>query len=128
MENKFIYAIRNKMRFQTPKGILSTEDLFDLSLIQLDSVYKGLMKQLKEKDEESLLTVQTKVDTDLQVAIDIIKYIVAEKQAAKLIAIEKAEKHNKSRLLADLIANKENEELANKSIDELKAMLAEIQE
>ena len=39
--NIFEYAVRNKIRFPF-KGMISSEDLWDLTLENLDSIYKTL--------------------------------------------------------------------------------------
>ena len=41
MENKFEIAIRNKYRFPY-KGMITIEDLWDLSVTQLDGIFKTL--------------------------------------------------------------------------------------
>lgn len=43
VENIFEFATRNKVRFSF-KGLISVEDLWDLSLTNLDSIYKELNK------------------------------------------------------------------------------------
>ena len=65
--NIFEYAVRNKVRFPF-KGMISVEDLWDLSLTNLDSIYKTLNKQIKQNDEESLLSTKTNIDTELEEA------------------------------------------------------------
>ena len=84
--NIFEYATRNKVRFPF-KGMISVEDLWDLSLANLDSIYKTLNKQVKQSEEESLLSTKASVDTELEVQIAIVKHIVSvkltEKEAAE---------------------------------------------
>lgn len=120
--NIFKYAFQNKLRFPF-KGQIQTEDLFDLSLENLDAIYKALSKQVKSDTEESLLSVRTKDDDDLKIKIMIIKEIFSDKQAeinARLLAAETKAKNQK---IMSIIARKEEADLENKSIDELKAML-----
>ena len=76
MENNiFEYAVRNKLRFPY-KGTISTEDLWDLPVTELDKIFKVLNKKNKTNEEESLLSTSS-VDMDTLVSIDIIKYIAA---------------------------------------------------
>ena len=123
--NIFEYAVRNKVRFPF-KGVISVEDLFDLSLANLDSIYKTLNKQVKQSEEESLLNTKTSVDTELEVQIAIVKHIVsvklAEKEATEKAIAKKAQKQK----IMSIIATKENEALQNSSIDDLKKMLDEL--
>lgn len=120
--NIFEYAVRNKVRFPF-KGMISVEDLWDLSVTNLDSIYKTLNKQVKQSEEESLLTTKTSVDTELKIQIDIIKYIVSvkleEQEAREKAATKKAQKQK----IMDIIASKEDEALQNSSVDDLKKML-----
>lgn len=120
--NIFEYATRNKIRFPF-KGMISVEDLWDLSLVNLDSIYKTLNKQVKQSEEESLLNTKTNVDTELEVQIAIVKHIVSVK-LAEHDAREKAaaKKVQKQKIMA-IIASKEDEALKNSSVDDLKKML-----
>ena len=124
-EKIFEYATRNKIRFPF-KGMISVEDLWDLSLTNLDSIYKTLNKQVKQSEEESLLNTKASVDTELEVQIAIVKHIVsvklAEKEAAEKASAKKAQKQK----IMSIIATKENEALQNSSIDDLKKMLDEL--
>ena len=124
-EKIFEFATRNKVRFPF-KGMISVEDLWDLSLTNLDSIYKTLNKQVKQSEEESLLSTKVSVDTELEVQIAIVKHIVsvklAEKEAAEKASAKKAQRQK----IMSIIATKENEALQNNSIDDLKKMLDEL--
>lgn len=125
VNNIFEYAVRNKVRFPF-KGLISVEDLWDLSVTNLDSIYKTLNKQVKQSEEESLLSVKTNVDTELEVQIAIVKHIVsvklAEQEAREKVAAKKAQKQK----IMSIIAAKEDEELQNSSVDDLRKMLDEL--
>ena len=125
VENIFEYASRNKVRFPF-KGMISVEDLWDLSLTNLDSIYKTLNKQVKQSEEESLLSTKASIDTELEVQIAIVKHIVsvklAEKEAAEKATAKKAQKQK----IMSIIATKQDEALQNSSIDDLKKMLDEL--
>ena len=125
VENIFEFASRNKVRFPF-KGMISVEDLWDLSLTNLDSIYKTLNKQVKQSEEESLLSTKASVDTELEVQIAIVKHIVsvklAEKEAAEKASVKKAQKQK----IMSIIATKQDEALQNSSIDDLKKMLDEL--
>ena len=125
VENIFEYASRNKVRFPF-KGMISVEDLWDLSLTNLDSIYKTLNKQVKQSEEESLLSTKASVDTELEVQIAIVKHIVsvklAEREAAEKASAKKAQKQK----IMSIIATNENDALQNSSIDDLKKMLDEL--
>lgn len=123
MENKFEIAIRNKYRFPY-KGMISVEDLWDLKLTELDSIFKTLNAQVKQEQEESLLAVKSAADTELETKISIIRYIVATKQAEADKAKAAKETAIKKQHIMQLIADKQDAELAGKSIEELQALLS----
>ena len=121
----FEVAVRSKLRFPY-KGMVSVEDLYDLSVTNLDTVFKSLNSQVKQAKEESLLDTKTKEDEVLDLQIEIVKYIVKvklEEEAARLQAKEKKEKKQK---LLSILSEKQENELQNKSVDEIQAMLAEL--
>lgn len=125
VENIFEYATRNKVRFPF-KGLISVEDLWDLSLTNLDSIYKVLNKQVKQADEESLLNAKSQDDEILEVQIAIVKHIVAVKLAEQE-AREKAsaKKAQKQKIMA-IMARKQDEALENSSMEDLQKMLDEL--
>lgn len=125
MENMFEQAIRNKFRFPF-KGMVSVEDLYDLSVTNLDAVFKVLNSQLKQINEESLLNVKSKQDKELDTKIEIVKYIVKvklEEDNARLKAKERKEQKQK---ILEIMAVKQDQSLQNKSIEELTKMLDEL--
>ena len=124
-KNIFEYAVRNKLRFPY-KGVITVEDLFDLSLTNLDSIYKTLNKQAKQIEEESLLAEKTTIDKDLEVQIAIIKHIVSVKLEEQKAREEAAAKKAQKQKIMSIIATKEDEALQNSSVDDLKKMLDEL--
>ena len=120
--NIFEAATKEKYRFPF-KGMISVEDLWDLKLQDLDSVFKSLNKQKKQNDEESLLQVKTTEDQELDNKIQIVKYIVKFKQEEIEERLQAKDKKEYNQKLLELIERKQNEELAGKSIEELQAML-----
>ena len=126
MNELFEKASRIKLRFSTNKGVLSTEDLWDLSLTSLDTLFKGLNKQLKEAGEESLLGTKTKADTELALRVDLIKYVVVTKLTEQEVSKLDIERKAKKAKLMELIAQKQDENLSAKSIEELQAELNSI--
>lgn len=125
-KNMFEVATRTKMRFPF-KGTISVEDLWDLSVQNLDKVFKTLNSQRKEAQEESLLNMKSSEDERLETQIEIVKYIVnvkLEEQAARVKAAENKEK--KQKIMA-LMAKKDDEEMENMSKEELQKLLDELE-
>lgn len=124
--NIFEYAVRNKLRFNY-KGSLSVEDLWDLSQRDLNALYKQLKSLSKENDEDSLMTTKSKADTVLEVSIEIVKYIFAAKEEAAEKAKKAAENRKQREKLMGILAEQEEKDLRGKSADELRAMIAELE-
>ena len=125
VENIFEYATRNKIRFPY-KGSISVEDLWDLTPASLDSIYKVLNKQIKQEQEESLLTVKQETDSNLDVQIAIIKYIVSTKLREKEAHMKAAAMKQRRDELAAIISEKETQALKDLPVDELRKMLQEV--
>ena len=125
-KNMFEIATRTKMRFPF-KGMISVEDLWDLSVQNLDKVFKTLNSQRKEAQEESLLQEKTSADKVLDTQIEIVKYIVnvkLEEQAERIEANKNKEKRQK---IMALMAKKDDEALESMSREELQKMLDELE-
>jgi len=122
--NIFEKAVKGKYRFPF-KGSITVEDLFDLSVTDLDTVFKSLNSQVKQVKEESLLSTRTKTKSEdvLETSIEIVKYIVTE----KLTAAEKAQadkvKSVELQKLYAILEEKKNIELADKSPEEIQSMI-----
>ena len=123
MSDLFKVASRKKYRFNY-KGVISVEDLWDLSVEELDSIYKKLKAQQRNNNEESLLQSVTKEDKELANKIDIIKTIVVDKLAAKERALKAAEKKAQNQRILEILADKKDAALKEKSIEELQAMIS----
>lgn len=123
--NVFEIAVREKYRFPY-KGLVSVEDMWDLPVTELDKVFKELNKQVKTAQEESLLETKTKEDEILENKIAIVRHIVSIKQKElKDKMMERQRKAQKQRIM-DIMADKEDEALKGKSLDELQKMLDEL--
>ncbi len=123
----FQKASRRKIRFESPQGSLSTEDLWDVPLIaakgaNLDAIARDLWRQLKDAENVSFVAKKTPADNLVQLKFDVVKHIIdvrlAENEAAEQAQLNK---QKKQRLLA-LIETKEYEQLAGSSVEELRKM------
>lgn len=121
----FIIATRQKFRFPF-KGVATVEDLWDLNVRDLDTIFKALNSQNKQVQEDSLLSVKSKEDAVLEAKIEIVKHIFATKLAEAEQKRIRAEQREKKNRIAEILADKQDEELRGKSVDELQKMLAEL--
>ena len=120
--NIFEYAVENKLRFPY-KGNISTEDLYSLSVSDLDMIYKTLKREAKRNGEESLLATKSNDDVALDTKIEIVKHIVGKKlaqvEARKTAAANKAKKDK----ILSILEEKQDAALKNMSEEDLRKML-----
>ena len=124
MSDMFEKAVKGKYRFPY-KGQIVVEDLYDLPLGSLDTVFKTLNAEVKKTDEESLLQTKSEEDDILATKIEIVKYIFNEKLEEKKNRQEAAERKEKKQKIMQIIATKEDEALRNASVEDLQKMLGE---
>lgn len=122
----FIIATRCKYRFPY-KGLITTEDLWDLTPTALDSVFKELNAKLKRTGEESLLQTEDKETAVLKRQIEIIKYILNTKLEEGKKREQAAANAAKRQHIMDILASKEDQALQDMSADDLRKMLTELE-
>lgn len=96
---------------------VNKDELWDLSLEQLDPIAINLNKRLKESQTESFIKTRTKDTTELK--FNIVKHIIdvkLQEQEERIVAAEKKAKRQK---ILDLMAKKQDAELESKSYEEL---------
>jgi len=120
----FETATRNKMRFPF-RGMISVEDLWDLSLTNLDSVFKTLNAEAKKSEEESLLETKSKENEELSNKIEIVKYIVNIKLEEKKTRENARKNAEMKQRLLEIKAKRQDAALENMSDEDLDKMLAE---
>ena len=91
----FEMASQFKFRYPYEVGLITTEDLWDLSLTQLDTVYKALSKEMHIilQDSDSLLYTKSpdlfNKEQELTAKIELVKYIFkCQQQAEELHRME----------------------------------------
>ena len=119
-------ASRMKLRFQTSKGNLSVEQLWDLSLTDLASAIKSVNSVIKESEKEDelfFLNTEEQPDSIAQTQFNILKDIYVTKSSE--IEDRKTEREVKAynQKIIEIIARKQDQDLENKSLEELQALL-----
>jgi hypothetical protein len=128
MENQFELASRQKLRFDSPKGQLSVEDLWDLPLTSttgranLDDIAVGLHRQLKESSEVSFVTPVAAKLNDTQLKFDLAKHIIDVRVAERNAAAEATKRRETKQRVLEIIESKKDEALRGKSLEELTAL------
>lgn len=123
--NIFELASRSKTRFAY-KGMLSVEDLWDLTVQELDRIFKALNAKLKVCKEESLLGSKSTENTELDLQVAIVRYIVEVKLAEAAARKMEAEKIAKRQKILAILAEKQKGVLASKTEEELTKMLEDL--
>lgn len=120
-------AAQLKLRFQTPKGLLSTEQLFGLSLSDLASSIKEVRSQIKEntiKEDDALafLDGEPKAETENDLRFKILKDVFLTKKGDLEAKRKEAENKEFNAKIDAIIARKQDEKLDSMSIEELMAL------
>lgn len=126
----FEIAAREKFRFESPKGLLGVEELFDLPLTStvagkanLNDIAVDLFKQIKDLDNISFVTPK-KIDPTVVQRLDIVKRVIEIKQAENAAKLKTAQDKETLRILDEAIAAKKSEKIAGTSLEDLEAQRA----
>lgn len=125
INNLFERATREKTRFNF-KGSISVEELWDLSLINLDTIYGNLESELERLPKKSLLEINSDQREGIEFKQEIIKHIVEVKKKEQKLAEESVINAHKKKMLLDIIAEKQNESYKNMSLEDLQSMVEKL--
>lgn len=124
-------AAQVKLRIQTCKGLLSVEDIWGLSLANLDASIRSLAPLVKkyQTEDSDLDFLSSNSDTKseetslLELSFEILKDVyITKKEEANAKAKARETKEFNQRIMS-LIAEKQENSLKDKSIEELMAMI-----
>ena len=124
-------AAQVKLRIQTCKGLLSVEDVWGLSLANLDASIRSLAPLVKkyQTEDSDLDFLSSNSDTKseeislLELSFEILKDVyITKKEEANAKAKARETKEFNQRIMS-LIAEKQENSLKDKSIEELMAMI-----
>jgi hypothetical protein len=132
--NLFERASRKKYRFESARGDLTVEQLWDLPLssrngVDLDTIARGVNAELKSITEESF--VETKPNPrklELVTCLEILKHIIKVKQDEAAAAKNRVEKAAKRARIIEALAAQEDKALTQMSKEDLLKELAGLDE
>lgn len=130
--NIFEQATRAKIRFSTPVGMLSVEDLWDLPLTStraranLDDVARLLDAELKSTSSVSFVNDVSEVNAKTKLMFDVVIHVINTKIAEAKAAKSAADVREKKQKIMAIIEQKQEESLSAASIDDLQSMLASL--
>ena len=123
--NVFERASRQKYRFASAKGDLTTEQLWDLPLTSstqanLNSIGMEIQDDIARLSKGSLVeTASSKVLTVLEDKLEIIKHIIATKQEDRRKAESRAARAAERQKLLEVLNDKNEDELKSLSREEI---------
>jgi len=118
--NLFEKATRLKLRVNTPKGLLSVEQLWDLNLTTLAESIKVYKQEVKREDDlDFLLEESTTIDEKIQLSFDVLKSIYLTKKQEQISQKETAEIKAHNAKIDELIFKRKQAEMEALSIEEL---------
>lgn len=120
-------ASKEKLRFQTNRGVLTVEQLWDLDLKtnDLSNAIKSVKKILKKNDDDELSFLEdTKVvDVENQLRFDILKdvYLTKKQEDEERTKALKDKGHNEK--IMAIMSERKDEELRSMPYEELEKLL-----
>lgn len=133
MEKLFEQATRGKLRFESSKGPLTTEQLWEVPLIakvgtfSLDEVAKAAKRELDAATEESF--VETKVNAakvTAELKLEVVKYIISVRVAEVAAANKRKERAELRKQLTEALAEKQVDAIKGMSVEEIQRKLDEL--
>lgn len=122
--NPFAIASQKRYRFQVPgRGVLVTEDLWNMSVEELSAAYQSLDAASKKASEGRSLLEEDKVDPETSNMLSIIETIFNFKVASKKIAEDERSNKDYMQKVASALQTKRNKRLEDMSEEELEAIL-----
>ena len=123
-----LFEVATLKHFRFPyKGVISVEDLWDLTVDELDLVFKTLNGRKKVVTEESLLSSKVKENRELEQMIEIVTYVVRYKQDQATKRADRANKKERKQEILDAIEEAKRDSLKGKSPEELIKMIEELE-
>jgi len=135
-QNIFEYATRNKLRFASPRGEMTLEQLWDIPLrgaagdqFNLNTIAKTISKALKDVSEENFVeTTKTVRHTKLEIALELVKHVIDTKLGEEKAAETRAANKQKKEKLLAILAEKQDGKLSALSEKELQKQIAALED
>jgi hypothetical protein len=127
----FKKSIKMKFRFQSVRGQLTTEDLWDLPLtssdgLSLDAIAQSLNKEIKATSDESFVKKSSPHIAILKEKLELVKEVIADTMADEQQARTNASNRLLKKKLLALQADVQDQTLKGKTAEELQEMIDEL--
>lgn len=123
--NIFEQASKQRIRFHTPRGVLTVEDMWTADLEMVDMIAVSFQEDLERTTTKSFLKDVNEENKHMRLKLDILKHIIEARVAEIEEAKQAARRKKRNELIMRIIESKQNEELENKSIEELTELMEE---
>lgn len=130
--NIFEQATRQKFRFESIKGELTVEQLWDMPLtskngFDLDTVAKEVNRGLKACSEESFVNTNHNPAVDrLEAKLEVVKHVIAVKLAEADERAKAADRKAEKERLLEILHQKKDQDLLGLSREELEKRIADL--
>ena len=121
--NVFERASREKLRYKAKAGLVTTEDLWELPLTQLDTMAVAINEQINTVNKGSFLKPKQAADETLSLTLQVLIYVMTVRQQEAADARAVAEKRAQKAKLMDILGTKQEEKLKGLSEEELLAKI-----
>lgn len=130
MSDSFIAASRGKLRFESGRGLLTVEDLWDLNLKSLDGIAVAVDEQLTPRSKSFLENPDKKADQEQalnELRLEILKTVIEVKQTENKAARAAADKAKQLEFLKGLREKKQIAALEGLALEDIDAQIAAIE-
>lgn len=129
--NPFLLASKKKLRFTTNGGLLGVEDLWDLSLKDLDRIAVKIDETLGAGARKSFLEnpdpKATAARSEDELRLEILKAVIGAKQDENKAKKAEADKASQKAFLKSLLEKKKIDALETQSLEEIEKQLAALE-
>lgn len=122
--NTLVTAARRKYRFESGRGLVLFEDLFDLSLQTLDKIAVALDQKVQAAGGKSFINKRTVSNTDIINQLELVKFVIETIQADDEAKKVRADKAAEKAFLNSLLEKKKINQLEGLPIEEIEKRLA----
>ncbi len=123
----FVIAARNKYRFESTKGLLQVEDLYDLNLTSLDNIAVALDEKIQKLGRKTFIEKRTNSTKELEEKLEIIKFVIQTKQKEDEERKAKQAASQQREFLKALREKKQLAQLENLSLEEIEKQIAALE-
>lgn len=121
----FECSTRKKDRFNSPIGLATIEDLWDIDMEVIDAIAQGLYKQTKDGEIVSFINAPetSKVSLDNKRKFEVVKRVIEVRLADRDKAEKAAATRGKKQRILEMLEEKKDEDLKGQSVEELERLL-----